>query len=127
MDDTVMETLQLNMHDVEFYHTNIKLNERYIYLIASDKGWYRVFRQGQRSWEAVGIVPTNNPSYQKDEGVSIAGNASNLLDRVSKDVEIYGMYKLNSEAQYRMALMSIAGTGKIDSKFKVEFIKDEEL
>lgn len=122
-----METLQLNMHNVELYTTMIKLNERVIYLIASDKGWYRVFRQGQRSWEAVCIVPTNNPSYKKDEGVSIAGNAINLLDKFKAAVVIYGMYRLTNETQYRMALMSIAGTGKIDSKFKVEFIKDEEL
>ena len=42
-----------------------------IHLIKTTKGWFRFYRQGQRSWEAVCIVPKVRPDYSRGEGVSI--------------------------------------------------------
>ena len=93
-----------------------------IRIFKTAKGWYRLYRQGQRSWEAVCIIPTKNPKYLHKEGTSFHGNATNVMD----GIEVLEEHILPNEFHYRTALMSIAGTGKIGVKFNVKFL-DEEL
>ena len=98
-----------------------------IHLIKTTKGWFRFYRQGQRSWEAVCIVPKVRPDYSRGEGVSIHGNAVELMDKVLTSLDVIERHILKSEMEYRTAIMSIVATGEIGNKFKIEFLKDEDL
>ena len=120
-----MKEYKLNKKSTQIYHkTNAKENK--IYLINTQKGWYRIYRQGQRSWDAVCVMPNRFTDYKSGIGVSVKGNAGSIMEELEKftggTLEIHVLW---SEAVYRQAMMSIAGSGQIDNRFKVEFIKED--
>lgn len=120
----------MSRHKVESRHTRIyhvtKVRESKIYLCNTPKGWYRIYRQGQRSWEAVCVMPPNFTDYRREDGKTIKGNADTILQKLREfGDDTIDIHVLHSESMYRTAMMSIAGSGKIDTEFEVEFIKGE--
>ena len=120
-----MKEFKLNKKTTQIFHKT-DTRENKIYLINTQKGWYRIFRQGQRSWEAVCVMPNRFTDYNSGIGVSVKGNKGTIMQELENftggTLEIHILW---NEHIYRQAMMSIAGSGKIDSRFKVEFIKED--
>ena len=100
-----------------------------IYICKTADGWFRLYRQGQRSWSGVCIVPKpveSNVNYLENEGVSIHGNASDIAskleDIIGGEVEWHVLW---NEIEYRKCLMAIVATGRIDGEIRIEI--GEEL
>jgi len=122
-----MKKIRLDQHNHAIYSA-IKVRENRVYLMHVKAGWYRIYRQGQRSWMAVCVVPSQTPRYTKHEGVSIKGDASNIITKVREtfvepDTPVY---QFANEASYREAMMAIVAGGRIDTKVDVALIKDTE-
>jgi len=97
-----------------------------VYLCKTIRGWYRLYRQGQRSWEAVCVVPKKNADYKTGRGVSIHGNAENIMRKVEEAMVVEEWHMLWHEAEYRKALVAIVATGEIDGVLDVQIIKKGE-
>ena len=97
-----------------------------VYLCKTIRGWYRLYRQGQRSWEAVCIVPSKNADYKEGRGVNIHGNADTIMRKVEETVEVEEWHMLWHETEYRKAVMAIVATGEIDGVLDVQIIKKGE-
>ncbi len=97
-----------------------------IYVCKTNKGWYRLYRQGQRSWDAVCFVPSQGSDHEHGYGVSIHGNANTIMQKVEDTVEVKEWHLFVSETEYRKAVMAIVATGEIDGVLDVQIIKKKE-
>jgi len=107
--------------------TDIKLRDSKVYICKTTNGWYRIYRQGQRSWDAVCVVPTDAPEYERNGARTVHGNKSSIVSELESIVTIHEFYMLNNEVEYRKTLMSIVATGDMDKSFNFEIIQEEEL
>ena len=97
-----------------------------VYLFKTNKGWYRAYRQSQKVWHCVCIVPSGKTRYTNNEGLTVIGNASSLVSKVATQFEVYEKHGLPNEMAYRKALMSIVATGSIDSSFEYKTLEEGE-
>ena len=92
-----------------------KLRDDLIYLIKTfNMGWYRVYRQSEKIWMAVCVVPTTLPKYLSGDAKVFRGNSMNVLD----EMIVSQIYKMQHESQYRKCLMAIMASGEINGKFE---------
>ena len=102
---------------------NLKLKRDERLLVKTSEGdWFLVKRLGQRSWGAICVAEALEADYENIDTANVGGNASSIMKELEDTHGIAECYSVTSKKQYRMAMVSILSTGRIDTPISVSII-----
>ena len=97
----------------------VKENERVLCKTNQDV-WFLVKRAGQRSWVATCVAEKDEADYKVWYLEDVNGNASTIMSDLYDAYGIKEAYEIKSKRAYRMAMISIFATGRIETAINVD-------